>query len=62
MTRDLPDSCFIGHLVLSEPKFKLIVDSESGKFRIVLLRGDHTAAVCFDRQFQLLHLSNPFSC
>ncbi|KAL2272841.1 hypothetical protein FJTKL_05958 [Diaporthe vaccinii] len=52
--RDLPGDCFIGHLVLSEAEFKLVVDSESGRFRIVLLRGDHTAAVCFDLQRRVL--------
>lgn len=52
--RDLPGDCFIGHLVLSEAEFKLVVDSETGRFRVVLLRGDHTAAVCFDRQYQLI--------
>lgn len=44
--------------MLSEAIFKLIVDSESGVFRIVLLREDHTAAVCFDRQYQLLFQSH----
>lgn len=44
--------------MLSEAIFKLIVDSESGVLRIVLLRGDHTAAVCFDRQYQLIFQSH----
>lgn len=48
MQGDSSNSFFIGHLVLSETKFKLIKDSESGRYRIILLRGDHTAAVCFE--------------
>lgn len=44
--------------MLSEATFKLIEDPKSKRFRIILLRGDHTAAVCFDhRQYQLLYAS-----
>lgn len=41
----------IGHLVLSNAQLKVVRDLSTGKHRLMLLGGDHTASACFERGF-----------
>lgn len=38
----------IGHLVLSNAQLKVVRDLSTGKYRLMLLRGDRTASACFE--------------
>jgi hypothetical protein len=41
----------IGHLVLSNAQLKVVRDLSTGKYRLMLLGGDHTTSTCFERGF-----------
>lgn len=51
MSRDIPRGFMIKHLALSNGTLQVIHDPEAGKFRIVFQSSDHSAAVCFEREY-----------
>jgi len=47
MTRYVGEA-FIGNLVLANATMKVILDSQTNKYRLIVLRGDRTALACFE--------------
>ena len=49
----------IGHLILKNAVWSVISDLHTGRSRIVLLRSDHSASACFERECLLIgHAKN----
>ncbi len=41
----------IGHLILSKAKLKVVREVPGGEYRLILVREDKAASVCFERRF-----------